>query len=107
MLLVEAAVLDRGGRNRGIGVQNPANFRDGTPQVTAFQAGLDGNVLPAVLAPKFELARFLDDIHDLGEFHQGTRRGPKREFANPREGREPRRIDLDPDFHDPIAFQHR
>ena len=66
LLLVEAAVLDRPGRDRLVPSEDAADLGHGAAQVAAFEPGRDGHVLAQVVAPELELARLFDDVDHLG-----------------------------------------
>ena len=74
LLLVEAAELDRAGRQIDLVLaQQPLDLRHRAAQVAALEARGDGHVLPQVLAAQLELARLLDDVGDLRELAPACR----------------------------------
>src|SRR6516165_5731404 len=81
LLLIETAVLDHSGRERGVGSELVPNLRNGAAQVAIFETRFDSYVLPQVLAVQFELARRFGNVRNLRELYQAALAGAQRQFA--------------------------
>ena len=106
LLLIQAAEFDHAGRKRCVRAELVANLRHGAAEVAAFEPRRDGDVLPQVFAPQFELARLSTMSATCESFTRlpsAVRSGNSRRLATSADARA---VDAHADVDDAVAFEH-